>query len=111
MAESRSAAVPFILVVLFLDTLGIGVIIPVLPRLLQGFENGDLAAASRTYGTFVAVYAAMQLVGAPLVGALSDRFGRRPVILTSLLGAGLDYLLMAYAPTLGWLFFGRVLAG
>ena len=111
MAKSRAAAVPFILVVLLLDTLGIGVILPVLPRLITGFVGDDLGAGSRWFGWFGAVYAAMQFIWAPLMGALSDRFGRRPVILTSLLGAGLDYLLLAFAPSLGWLFVGRVLAG
>jgi DHA1 family tetracycline resistance protein-like MFS transporter len=111
-ARSRGrAAVPFILVVLFLDTLGVGVILPVLPKLITGFVGNDLAAGSRWFGWFCAVYAAMQFVWAPLVGALSDRFGRRPVILVSLLGAGLDYVLLAFAPSLGWLFVGRVVAG
>jgi DHA1 family tetracycline resistance protein-like MFS transporter len=111
MARTRQAAVPFILVVLFLDTLGIGVILPVLPKLITGFVGDDLAKGSAWFGWFGAVYAAMQFLWAPLVGALGDRFGRRPVILTSLLGAGLDYLLLAFAPSLGWLFAGRVLAG
>src|SRR5258706_5488594 len=84
MRRSGSAGVPFILVLLFLDTLGLGVIIPVLPRLLEGFLDDDVAAASRYYGAFVALYAAMQFFFAPVLGALSDRFGRRPVILTSL---------------------------
>jgi DHA1 family tetracycline resistance protein-like MFS transporter len=110
-ARSRAAAVPFILVVLFLDTLGIGVVLPVLPKLITGFVGDDLAAGSRWFGWFGAVYAAMQFLWAPLMGALGDRFGRRPVILSSLLGAGLDYLLLAFAPSLGWLFAGRVLAG
>jgi DHA1 family tetracycline resistance protein-like MFS transporter len=96
MAKARSASVAFIFVVLLLDTLGIGVIIPVLPRLIEWF---------------VAAYATMQVVFAPILGALGDRFGRRPVILSSLLGAALDYLLLAFAPSLGWLFVGRVIAG
>ncbi len=111
MTRSRAAAVPFILVVLFLDTLGIGVVLPVLPRLIASFVHGDLADGSRWFGWFGAVYAAMQLLFAPMMGALSDRFGRRPVILTSLVGAGLDYVLLAFAPSLAWLFVGRVLAG
>lgn len=109
--EPRRASVAFILIVLVLDTLGIGVILPVLPRLIERFTHDDLATASHKYGIFIAVYAATQFVCAPIVGGLSDRFGRRTVILTSLVGAALDYLLLAFAPSLGWLFVGRVLAG
>ena len=109
--DKRHAAVPFILVTLLLDTLGIGVIIPVLPRLIASFLGDDLGRASHYFGAFVAVYAAMQLVFAPVLGGLSDRFGRRPVILASLAGATLDYVLLAFAPTLPWLFVGRVLSG
>lgn len=111
MREPRKASVAFLLITLVLDTLGIGVVIPVLPRVIEGFLHGDLAAASRTYGWFIALYAVMQFIFAPIVGGLSDRFGRRTVILTSLAGAALDYLLLAYAPTLGWLFVGRIFAG
>lgn len=108
---SRKASVAFILVVLFLDTLGIGVIIPVLPKLITQLSRGDVAEGSRYYGLFVSAYALMQVLCAPMLGALSDRFGRRPVILASLLGAALDYVLLALAPDLWWLFVGRVLAG
>jgi DHA1 family tetracycline resistance protein-like MFS transporter len=111
MDQKRNAGVPFILVTLLLDTLGIGVVIPVLPRLIGSFLGGDLAKASYYFGAFVAVYAAMQFVFAPILGGLSDRFGRRTVILASLAGAALDYLLLAFAPTLAWLFVGRVIAG
>jgi DHA1 family tetracycline resistance protein-like MFS transporter len=111
MSRTRNASVTFILITLLLDTFGIGVIVPVLPRLVTSFTGGDVAAASRYYGVFVAVYAAMQFVFAPILGALSDRFGRRAVILSSLLGAALDYLLLALAPDLAWLFVGRVIAG
>jgi DHA1 family tetracycline resistance protein-like MFS transporter len=109
--EPRSASVAFIMIVLVLDTLGIGLVIPVLPRLIESFVHGDLAAASHRFGLFIACYAVMQLVFAPIVGGLSDRFGRRTVILTSLAGAALDYVLLAFAPTLGWLFVGRIFAG
>ena len=109
--DKRQAAVPFILVTLLLDTLGVGVIIPVLPRLIGSFFHDDLARASTYFGVFIAAYAAMQLFFAPILGGLSDRFGRRPVILTSLAGAAVDYLLLAFAPTLGWLAVGRVFAG
>ncbi len=107
----RNAAVPFILVTLLLDTLGIGVIVPVLPRLIGSFLQGDFERASAYYGVFIALYAAMQFFFAPILGGLSDRFGRRPVILTSLAGAAVDYLLLAFAPTLPWLFAGRVFSG
>lgn len=109
--RSRKAGVAFILVVLFLDTLGIGVVVPVLPKLVTQLSRGDLAEGSRYFGVFVAVYALMQVLFAPMLGALSDRFGRRPVILASLLGAALDYVLLAVAPDLWWLFVGRVIAG
>ena len=111
MGRNRSASVAFIFVVLLLDTLGFGVIIPVLPRLIEGFCGGDIGEASRYLGAFGSAYAAMQFVFAPVLGALSDRLGRRPVILTSLLGAALDYMLLAFAPSLAWLFVGRVVAG
>jgi MFS transporter, DHA1 family, tetracycline resistance protein len=111
MDRKRSAGVPFILVTLLLDTLGIGVVIPVLPRLIESFLGGDIARASSYFGVFVAVYAAMQFVFAPVLGGLSDRFGRRIVILASLAGASLDYLLLAFASSLAWLFLGRVVAG
>ena len=111
MRATRNPAIPFILVVLFLDTLGVGVIIPVLPRLLAEFVPGNLGLAARYYGIFAASCAAMQFLCAPILGGLSDRFGRRPIILISLLGAGLDYVLLAVAPNLMWLFVGRVLAG
>lgn len=107
----RKASVAFILITLLLDTLGLGLVIPVLPGVVSHMLEGDAAATSRYYGVFIAVYAAMQLVFAPVLGGLSDRFGRRVVILTSLFGAALDYLLLALAPSLGWLFVGRVLAG
>ena len=108
---ARRGSVAFIFVVLLLDTLGIGLVLPVLPRLVAGFFNDDLGVAARYYGGFVALYATMQVLFAPLLGALSDRFGRRPVILLSLFGATLNYVLTALAPNLGWLFVGRILAG
>jgi len=111
MLRSRNASLTFILITLLLDTLGIGLIVPVLPRLVTGFAGGDLAAGSRYYGALIAVYAAMQFVFAPILGGLSDRFGRRTVLLSSLLGAALDYVLLALAPNLAWLVVGRVIAG
>ncbi|HEY2951725.1 MAG TPA: TCR/Tet family MFS transporter [Verrucomicrobiae bacterium] len=107
----RKPALPFIFVTVTLDILGIGLIIPILPRLVESFEHGDAAAASHTVGLLTALYALMQFLCAPLLGSLSDRFGRRPVILASLLGSGLDYFLLAFAPNLGWFFAGRIIAG
>lgn len=106
-----AAGVPFILVTLFLDVLGIGIVIPVLPGLVSSFLGGDASAAAPWYAALASVYAVMQFLCAPLLGALSDRFGRRSVILASLFASGLDYLLLAFAPSLAWLFVGRVVAG
>ena len=108
---ARRAAVGFILVSVCLDVLSLGIVIPVLPPLIQRFEGGDAAAAGRFIGLTTAAWAVAQFFAAPVLGALSDRFGRRPVLLISLLGLSLDYLLMAFAPSLGWLFLGRVLSG
>ena len=108
---NRQAGIIFILITLFLDILGIGIIIPVLPELIKEFVGGSDATAARYFGVFAAVYAVMQFLFAPFLGALSDRFGRRPIILVSLFGLGIDYLILAFAPTLAWLFLGRVIAG
>ena len=105
------AAFAFIFITVALDMVALGIIIPVLPRLIVSFENGDMAKAATQTGVFAFVWAAMQFVFAPVMGALSDRFGRRPVILLSNFGLGLDYVLMALAPTLSWLFVGRVISG
>ena len=105
------AAFAFVFVTVALDMLALGVITPVLPRLVVEFLGGDTAGAARTYGLFGAVWAAMQFLFSPVLGVLSDRHGRRPVILLSNVGLGLDYLVMALAPTLSWLFVGRVISG
>jgi DHA1 family tetracycline resistance protein-like MFS transporter len=109
--EPRRAATTFVLVTVLLDTLGLGLLIPVAPRLVASFLGGSLAAASHYFGVLVSLYAAMQFLFAPVVGGLSDRFGRRPVILASLFGAAASYLLSGLAPALGWLFVGRVVSG
>jgi MFS transporter, DHA1 family, tetracycline resistance protein len=105
------AAFAFIFVTVALDMVALGIIIPVLPRLIVQFEHGDMAMAATQTGIFAFVWAAMQFVFAPVMGALSDRFGRRPVVLLSNFGLGCDYVLMALAPTLSWLFVGRVISG
>ncbi|AFZ67702.1 TCR/Tet family MFS transporter [Deinococcus peraridilitoris] len=106
----KPAALVFVLATLLIDVMGIGLIIPVLPSLVKQLAGGE-AAGAQMLGILTAVYAAMQFLFAPLLGALSDRFGRRPVLLLSIFGLGLDYLLLYFAPTLAWLFVGRVLAG
>jgi DHA1 family tetracycline resistance protein-like MFS transporter len=109
--EPRRAAVIFIFITVVLDILALGIIIPVLPVLVEDFLGGDTARAATMFGLFGTVWALMQFVFAPILGALSDQYGRRPVILISCLGLGLDYFLMAVAPSLSWLFLGRILSG
>lgn len=108
--RSKTASVPFIFATIFLDALGIGILIPILPSLIRRF-SADPNFVSHYFGYFISVYALMQLLASPILGALSDRFGRRPVLLVSLAGAVLDYILMAYAPNITVLFLGRVIAG
>jgi MFS transporter, DHA1 family, tetracycline resistance protein len=105
------AAFAFIFVTVLLDMLAFGIIVPVLPKLIIQFEHGDMAMAATQTGIFAFVWAAMQFIFAPMTGALSDRFGRRPVVLLSNFGLGCDYVLMAMAPALSWLFLGRVISG
>ncbi|MFT4551289.1 MAG: DHA1 family tetracycline resistance protein-like MFS transporter [Verrucomicrobiales bacterium] len=107
----RKPAITFIFITLVLDVIGFGLIVPILPKLITEFHGGSASSAAFTYGALLAVYSAMQFVFAPLLGSLSDRFGRRPIILLALLGAGLDYFLLAWAPTLMWFFVGRVISG
>ena len=107
----RRAAFLFVFITVLLDMLALGVVIPVLPKLVVDFLAGDAARAAEIYGVFGTVWALMQFVFSPVHGALSDRFGRRPVILLSNFGLGLDYILMALAPNLWWLFVGRIISG
>lgn len=109
--RSRQPALRFIFITLFVDILGIGLIIPILPKLIESFYPDNVSAASHLFGLLAAIYSLMQFVCAPILGSLSDQVGRRPVILLSLLGTGLDYLLLASAPSLGWFFLGRIIAG
>jgi DHA1 family tetracycline resistance protein-like MFS transporter len=106
-----NAAFIFIFITVLLDMLALGIIVPVLPGLIVFFRGGNTASAAAIYGVFASVWAAMQFIFSPVLGSLSDRFGRRKVILLSNVGLGLDYLLMALAPTLPWLFVGRVASG
>ena len=107
----RKPAVPFVLVTLMLDVLGFGLLIPVAPQLVMKVTGGTAEEAAAPYGWLMATYAIMQFVFSPVLGALSDRFGRRPVILVSLLGSGLDYFAQAWAPTLWLLFVTRAING
>ncbi len=111
METKRRAALGFIFVTVLLDMLAFGIIAPVLPRLISDFLHGDMARASKYMGLFVTTWALMQFFFSPILGMLSDRYGRRPVILLSNFGLGLDYIVMALSPTIGWLFLGRVLSG
>ena len=108
--EARRAALVFIFITVLIDILAFGLIIPVLPHLVEQFVGGDTRTAAWWVGIFGTVFAAIQFFSAPIQGALSDRFGRRPVILLSCLGLGLDFVFMALAPTLMWLFVGRVIS-
>lgn len=109
--HKRQAGLAFIFITIFLDMVGIGIVFPVLPELIASLRGGDVSDAARYYGYFVAVYAAMQFLFAPILGGLSDQYGRRPVLLLSLFGAGVDYCLLALAPNLALLFVGRMIAG
>ncbi len=107
----RRAAFAFVFVTVLLDMFAIGIIIPVLPNLIEDFMGGNTADAAEIYGVFVTAWAFMQFFFSPILGSLSDRFGRRKVILLSNFGLGLDYILMALAPAISWLFVGRIISG
>src|ERR1700744_4333117 len=109
--KKRTAALGFIFITIFIDVLGLGIIIPVLPKLLQTLGHIDVREASRYNGLLTFVYASMQLIFASIMGNLSDRYGRRPILLISLFGFGIDYMVMAFAPTIAWLFVGRTISG
>src|SRR5467141_2445469 len=104
--KPRKAAVLFIFITVTLDMLALG-----LPKLVLNFLGGDAPSAAKMFGIFGGVFALMQFVFSPVLGVLSDRFGRRPIILLSKLGFGLDYSVMALAPTIYWLFIGRIISG
>ena len=115
MANNRKAAVGFIFATILLDVIGLGIIIPVVPQLLQHLlhitDKSDISSIARPAMYLTFIYAAMQFVFAPILGSLSDRYGRRPILLFSLFGFGLDYIFLAFAPTVGWLFIGRMISG
>lgn len=108
---SKQAALGFIFITILIDVIGFGIIIPVMPKLIEDMIHGDLSAASKWGGWLTFAFAIMQFVFAPVLGNLSDRYGRRPVLLFSLFGFGIDYILLAIAPNIGWLFVGRIIAG
>ncbi|MDR6559912.1 MULTISPECIES: TCR/Tet family MFS transporter [unclassified Arcicella] len=111
MSAKRNPAIVFIFITILIDVLGIGIIIPVLPKLLQELTGKGLSEASQYSGIMMAAYACMQFIFSPILGGLSDKYGRRPIILGSLFGFGLDYILLGFAPTIAWLFVGRIIAG
>jgi DHA1 family tetracycline resistance protein-like MFS transporter len=111
MASKKNAAIGFIFITLLIDVIGFGIIIPVMPKLISNLNHVDISTAAK-YGSFLMfAYAFVQFFCAPIIGSLSDKYGRRPVLLCSLLGFGIDYIFLALAPSYGWLFVGRVIAG
>lgn len=112
MAQNRKAAIGFIFVTLLIDVTGFGVIIPVMPKLIeQLLGSSDVSKASEYGGWLTFAYAFMQFIFAPVLGNLSDKYGRRPILLFSLFGFGIDYLFLSFAPSIWWLFVGRLIAG
>lgn len=109
--SKKQAAVGFIFITVLLDVIGWGIIIPVIPNLIKELINGDISEAAKYGGWLTFAYAITQFIFAPVIGNLSDKYGRRPVLLTSLFAFSLDFLLLAFAPTITWLFVGRILSG
>jgi DHA1 family tetracycline resistance protein-like MFS transporter len=109
--KAGGGALLFIFILVLIDSIGFGIILPVLPRLIMQLTGVGIDRAARYGGWLSFVYALMQFFCAPVLGNLSDRFGRRPVLLFAVLALGVDYLIMGLAPTIGWLFLGRVIAG
>ncbi len=110
-ASARTPAVGFVFITLLIDVIGLGIIIPILPALIQDLTGEGLSKAAEYGGWLMFSYAFCQFIFAPIIGGLSDKYGRRPVLLGSLLGFGLDYIFLALAPSLGWLFVGRIFSG
>lgn len=111
MAKEKNYALVFIYITILIDIIGIGIVAPVLPTLILKLSKGDLSATTQYIGWFISIYAFIQFIFAPILGSLSDRYGRRPLLLWSLLGLGIDYIILAMAPNLIWLFVGRIIAG
>lgn len=111
MAEKKNAAIGFIFITLLIDVIGFGIIIPVMPRLIQELSHVSNSAAAKIGGWLLFAFAITQFIFSPFMGNLSDHFGRRPVLLASLFGFSMDYLILAFSPTLTWLFVGRIIAG
>lgn len=109
--KNKQASLSFIFITILVDVIGIGIIIPVLPTLIESLNGEGLSEASQIGGWLISSYAIMQFIFAPVLGVLSDRYGRKPILLIALFGLGVDYLIHAFAPTLIWLFVGRILAG
>ncbi len=111
MSNSRTPALSFIFITILIDCIGFGVIIPVMPSLIMDLGGVTNSEASRLGGYLLFAFAGMQFLCSPIMGGLSDQYGRRPVLLASLFGFGIDYIFLAFAPSLGWLFVGRLIAG
>jgi DHA1 family tetracycline resistance protein-like MFS transporter len=111
MSVSRTPGLIFIFITMLIDVIGFGLIIPVLPKLLEEMTGGDLSTAARWGGVLMFTYAGMQFLFSPIIGGLSDRYGRRPVILASLFAFGIDFIIQGLAPNIWWFFLGRILGG
>lgn len=109
--KRQGSALTFIFITMLIDVTGLGIIIPVLPKLIMELSGEGLSSAARYGGWMIFAYASMQFIFSPILGGLSDQYGRRPVLLFSLLGFGIDYIVLGFAPTLAWLFVGRLIAG
>lgn len=109
--KNKKAAIGFIFITLLIDVIGFSIIIPVLPKLIVQMKNISVNEASRYGGFLISAFAVAQFIFSPIMGSLSDQYGRRPVLLISLLGFSIDYLILAFAPTYAWFFVGRIIAG
>lgn len=109
--KTKKSALGFIFITILIDCIGFGIIIPVLPNLIKELSGQSLAVASEYGGLLLVAYSVAQFIFSPIVGSLSDQYGRRPILLISLLGLGIDYIFLSFAPTLSWLFVGRIIAG